>query len=575
MAKILSLILTAIVAHLTASLGLVRVLADATDWMLMAVVAAALMLTHTILGRPHRKHYARLVARKNVAEHVARAPALVTKSAREIAAGVLRGEWTAEEVMRTFTAHAAEVNELTNSLVGTRYEEAIAEARALDRLSAAEKRRLPLLGVPFVSKECFEFEGMPYTSGLVQRKGLLGQNTCEQIQRLIDAGAVCVGVGNLSEACMWMESSNKVHGTTNNPYDLSRTVGGSSGGNSSAVAACAAPFAITSDVGGSTRIPGGWNGVFGHKPTGRAVSNTDTIPLVHGKINAFCQLGPTARYAEDLMPILKVIAGPCETDDFGGEEFATRDDLIEQWADPEDVDVGQLHVVDVRDQPSSVQFGFAVYDREPWFVDAHDRVVECLHQVYGCPVVPARFPLMDKAFDIWAATLGTHAAPFRGIIAEGKGSPKPFLELLWWLATFGYGGDHTLPALGLANVERLTELTPAVNEALMAEGEELKAQISRALGDDGIMIFPNLPTVAPEHGPLPFLLRAGESGATGILNVLEFPCTSVPLGLCDDLGLPVSVQIVANHGRDDLCIAAAVALERAGVARWTPPRPAR
>jgi fatty acid amide hydrolase 2 len=83
------------------------------------------------------------------------------------------------------------------------------------------------------------------------------------------------------------------------------------------------------------------------------------------------------------------------------------------------------------------------------------------------------------------------------------------------------------------------------------------------------MIVPNLPTPAPEHG-FQFLLRASESGATGLLNVLEFPTIAIPLGL-DENGLPVGVQVIANHGNDHLCISIARALQDAGIAHWVPP----
>jgi fatty acid amide hydrolase 2 len=105
---------------------------------------------------------------------------------------------------------------------------------------------------------------------------------------------------------MYHESVNHVYGTTHNPYDLRRTAGGSSGGCAAAVAACCAPFAVTSDVGGSTRIPALYNGLFGHKPTGGVISNLNTFPAVGDKgVNRFCQLGPTCRHSEDLWPLLE------------------------------------------------------------------------------------------------------------------------------------------------------------------------------------------------------------------------------------------------------------------------------
>ena len=88
--------------------------------------------------------------------------------------------------------------------------------------------------------------------------------------------------------------------------------------------------------------------------------------------------------------------------------------------------------------------------------------------------------------------------------------------------------------------------------------------------EDGIMILPSLPTSAPHHGPLPFLLRAAECGATALLNVMEFPSCALPLGL-DENGLPVGVQVIANHGNDHLCLSFACYLEGIGISKWSPP----
>lgn len=161
------------------------------------------------------------------------------------------------------------------AVVATRFEQARLEATQVDKaLVAAEETEEkdafpPFYGVPLVIKEVFEFEGLPFTGGLMGRKGVVGHVTAPavaQVQQL--TGAIVLASTNISEACMWHESTNHVYGSTNNPYDFSRTSGGSSGGCGAAVAACMVPVSIASDVGGSIRIPALYNGLFGHKPTG-------------------------------------------------------------------------------------------------------------------------------------------------------------------------------------------------------------------------------------------------------------------------------------------------------------------
>ena len=100
-----------------------------------------------------------------------------------------------------------------------------------------------------------------------------------------------IGVTNVSELCMWMESSNKVYGRTNNPYHIGRTCGGSSGGEAAILAAGGSPMGIGSDVGGSIRMPAFFNGIFGHKPSTGVVSNKGQIPVAHGIIDTFLSTG--------------------------------------------------------------------------------------------------------------------------------------------------------------------------------------------------------------------------------------------------------------------------------------------
>lgn len=165
------------------------------------------------------------------------------------------------------------------AVVATRFDQARLEATKIDKILAEaatedregqEQFKFPsFYGVPLVIKEVFEFEGFPLTGGLVGRKGVVGKVTgpvLTQVQQ--QTGAIILATTNISEACMWHESTNHVYGCTNNPYDFSRTAGGSSGGCGAAVASCMVPVSIASDVGGSIRIPALYNGLFGHKPTG-------------------------------------------------------------------------------------------------------------------------------------------------------------------------------------------------------------------------------------------------------------------------------------------------------------------
>ena len=136
----------------------------------------------------------------------------------------------------------------------------------------------PLLGVPCTIKENFAFVGTPQASGLLARAHIVNDHDAPAVARLRAAGAIPLGVTNTSELCMWMESFNKVYGITNNPYDPTRTVGGSSGGEGAIIGSGASPFGLGADVGGSIRMPAFFNGVFGHKPSPLLIPNGGQYP---------------------------------------------------------------------------------------------------------------------------------------------------------------------------------------------------------------------------------------------------------------------------------------------------------
>lgn len=119
-------------------------------------------------------------------------------------------------------------------------------------------------------------------------------------------GGIPLAVTNVSEICMWWESSNKIYGQTRNPYNTTRIVGGSSGGEGALIAAAGSPWGIGSDIGGSIRMPAFFNGIFGHKPTFGLISNQGQFPDAQGNLSKFLTTGPMCRFAEDLVPMFKV-----------------------------------------------------------------------------------------------------------------------------------------------------------------------------------------------------------------------------------------------------------------------------
>ena len=449
---------------------------------------------------------------------------------------------TSKAVVEAHVERARRVNPALNAIIHERYDAALREAAVADEKTGSVHRDdLPKLhGVPCTIKEAFAFEGMPNTSGLWARRDVVATEDATVVRRLRAAGAIPMGVTNTSELCMWFESSNKVWGRTNNPYDARRTAGGSSGGEGAIVGAGASPIGLGSDVGGSIRMPAFFNGVFGHKPTGGIVPSTGNHPPARNDVERFVTCGPLVRKAEDLMPVLEIIAGPD-----GIEQRCVPSTL----GDPATVDLRSLTVYSVEKGPGSV---------EPVLLAAQRRAAEAL--AARCMKVERRvIPGLARSFEIWSAMMDEGRggeSSFRELMAAG-GEFRPWREL----ARLPLGNSrYTLPGLLLALFEDVPALMKSRIERILALGKELEAELAALLGERAVLLYPSFPRLAPRHHTP--LLAPFQFAYTGIFNVMQMPSTQVPLGL-DARGLPLGVQVAGPRGADHLTIAVALALESA------------
>ena len=472
----------------------------------------------------------------------------ITASGVELAAAIRSGQTSSRDVVEAHITRLERVNPVLNAVVASRLEAARFEADAADARVASEPVDTlpPLLGVPCTIKECFEVRGMPHTSGHVPRVGVIGNEDAVTVQRLRGAGAIVLGVTNVSELCMWLETNNRVYGRTNNPYDPSRIVGGSSGGEGAIVGSGASPFGLGADVGGSIRMPAFFNGVFGHKPSGGLVPNSGQFPIAENEALRYLTTGPLTRRASDLMPLLRVLAGP-DGHDAGCEEMPL--------GDPDDVDLTTLRVLHM---PTD---GRTRVHRE--LRDAQERGVSHLEGL-GATVVREPLRELRHGVEIWSAMLdGAGGQKFE--ISLGHGQPVRLARqlMLWGLRR----SPHTLPALGLAALERLSGITAGQLTRFAAMGEELRLELERRLAGNAVMLYPSFPEPAPRHY-MP-LLRPLRFGYTALLNVMQVPATQVPMGLSRK-GLPLGIQVVGAHGQDHRTIAVARELER-GFGGWVMP----
>uniref|UniRef100_A0A8D2QH74 Fatty acid amide hydrolase 2 n=1 Tax=Zonotrichia albicollis TaxID=44394 RepID=A0A8D2QH74_ZONAL len=430
-----------------------------------------------------------------------------------------------------------------------RFEEALQEARQVDKLLAEGpgddclEEKFPLLGVPITVKEAFSLYGMPNTSGLVNRRNVIATSDATVVSRLKQAGAIPLGVTNCSELCMWYESSNRVYGRTNNPYDLQRIVGGSSGGEGSVLAAAGSVVGVGSDIGGSIRMPAFFNGVFGHKPTTGVVPNDGQFPNAQGVRTSYLCTGPMCRYAEDLEPVLRVMAGPGVCKLKLNEKVALEKIKFHCM----DHDGGSIFVSPV--------------DKE--ILQAQKKVVEHLESDLGVRVQHVAIHKMKYSFQIWSAMMsskdseGQEAQRFTDLLGDHGKPVWPLWELMKWLVGMS---SHTLPAIALGLTEKLVNLNLSGKAKLVSMGKSLQEEMEALLGPDGVLLYPSHPTIAPKHHSpicMPF-----NFAYTAIFNVLGLPVTQCPLGLGRE-GLPLGIQLVAASYNDHLTLAVARYLEKA------------
>src|SRR5215471_7484135 len=188
------------------------------------------------------------------------------------------------------------------------------EARTAEASLANEATLGPLHGVPISIKSSLDVAGMKCESGTKLREGFTATSDAPLVTRLREAGAIVLGVTNTPELLMAWETDNLLYGRTNNPWDLSRTPGGSSGGEAAAIAAGCSAGGVGSDGGGSIRVPAHFSGICGLKPTPGRIPATGHFPTSVGPFALIGVVGPMARTAEDLRLLFEVMQGPDDGD---------------------------------------------------------------------------------------------------------------------------------------------------------------------------------------------------------------------------------------------------------------------
>ncbi|CAK1555766.1 unnamed protein product [Leptosia nina] len=468
----------------------------------------------------------------------------------EVARRIRHQEITSVAVLRACMKRISEVNSTLNCFIADRFEAALAEAKEADALiqsgtKTSEQLQLekPFLGVPFTTKDSICVKGLPASCGIYAKRDNIATEDAEVIKLLRDKGAIIIGLTNVPELCMWWETYNTIYGRTNNPYDTTRIVGGSSGGEGSLQGAGGSCFGIGSDIGGSIRMPAYFNGIFGHKATRKTISNKGNFPAVRTDQEDSCLgIGPMTRFAVDLKPILKIIS-----------DAKSKDLKLDQ-----PVEVGKLNVF------YQVNSNAPLCDTVDSEVEsALMKVVDYLNVKYNTQAKKRDIKLLKQAANIWFASVASEESVTSYLLGD-VGKCGIFKEIIKNI--FGCS-KHTFVPLAMGLIVKV-DLKSEEYRTFIELGQRLESLFKNMLGDDGVFLFPTHPTAALFHSEP--LFRPFNFSYTSVFNTLGFPATTVPLGL-NRQGVPIGVQVVANHYNDRLCLAVAEELEKA-FGGWSEPQ---
>jgi amidase len=352
------------------------------------------------------------------------------RTARELASDIAAKKISSLELTDRYIERIERRDDGVNAVVVRDFERAREAAQDADTALAAGLEVGPLHGVPMTIKESYDIEGLPTTWGIPQMKANIAHSDAESVKSYKAAGAHFLGKTNVPLNLADFQSYNEIYGTTNNPWDPTRTPGGSSGGSAAALAAGFTALESGSDIGGSIRNPAHYCGVYGHKPTwGIVPSQGHALPgMVAGPDIAVC--GPLARSAEDLALSMDVLAGAEPLDRPGWklalpkpERTSLSEFRVAVWAD----DAAAPVAGEVADRISEVgetlnRLGATVSDQARPDIDiaeAHANYLEVLNAVMGAAVpAPARQKMREAVAALDPADRSMEAMNLRGTVID-------------------------------------------------------------------------------------------------------------------------------------------------------------
>jgi fatty acid amide hydrolase len=499
-------------------------------------------------------------------------------SALELAKKMKAGELSVLEVTEAHIQRIEAVNPHLNAVVIPLFDQACTQAKEADKKRARGDPLGPLHGVPVTIKEQYRVAGTQTTLGATNKIGNVYHDEGPLVTKLRQAGAIILGKTNIIQTLAGPESVNRVYGRSNNPWNLERTPGGSSGGEGAIIAARGSALGLAGDFGGSTRIPAHFCGVHGLKPTSGRLTNDDfaTGLLGYGQEVFIPQPGPIARTVADLELAMAVLA---ET------SLNVTHDLVPPvpWPDPSRVRVEGLRIGFYTDN--------GYFPAAPALRRAVEEAAEALRE-HGASVAPFTPPDAAEAVRIFLGALSAGGGKdYKRLLGDEKPIPQvagmfqglsspPFVMSIVQKVMAARGQRYLaymMQCMGVRSTEKYWELVEARTE--------YRARFLRTLdtGNFDAIICPPFALPALTHGSSEHLFPA--LSYAFVYNVLGAPAGVVaatqvrPSEESDrdvsrdkaditaqavergSAGLPVGVQVVARHWREDIMLAVMAALE--------------
>ncbi|MBN56164.1 MAG: amidase [Oceanospirillaceae bacterium] len=467
------------------------------------------------------------------------ADSLNTLSAEQIVSKIKARDFSCQDLLAYYQSQYQLHNGRINAIVATDFDAAKKRAIAADEALANGEDWGPLHGLPMTIKDCFEVVGMPTTAGNPIYKNHFPNSNAESVQRLVNAGAIVFGKTNVPINAADIQSFNSIYGTTNNPWDISKTPGGSSGGAAAALAAGLSPIELGSDIGGSIRTPSHWCGIFGHKPSYGIVPLKGHVPDEPGTLAMpdLATAGPMAKTPEDLDMLLDILTAPDKASTEGwalklpsSSKKSLGDYKVLAWFDdpaaPIEHELRQRYqalVETLKEQGAQVDEG------APDNLALIDFYVPYLKLLVG--EVASAMPLQER---LKAALL----SPLLLLIGRFIGFPPTFLNALR-----SVGQSHR--SWKKANEQRL----------------KLAARLQSTFDQYDIILMPVVPTTAIPHNqkgdvPLRTINVNGEKRNytelfpwISFATILGLPATSAPIATTKE-GMPMNVQVVSRQFKD-------------------------